>query len=466
MKNLALDTIKINRKYIIGMLMFILLTFLLGSCKKFLDEKPDKKLAVPSTLADYQALLDNYTVMYAVPSAAEISADDYYLTATDWGNIKIENYKNMYVWAGENLFGANEAQNDWKLVYTTIYHSNTVLNGIENANLQDPKWRDLKGQALFFRASALLDAVNIWSPAFDQATANTDLGVPLRSTINFNETPVRANVADTYNYIINDLKYASRVLTGSPLSKWRASKPAALGMLARTYLAMRDYPNALLYADSCLQFNAALMDYNTLNTTVNYPILLNNEEVIFNKMLYQREPLNIAIHKVLPDLYNTYGDTDLRKEVFFRKNTDNSYRFRGSYAQNQGLFTGIATNEMYMIKAECLVRANRFTEGIMQLNTLLKTRYTKVGGLSTFIPYQVNNEKDALTIVLMERRKELLMRNLRWQDIKRLNKEGANIALERNINGTLYKLPANDLRFALPLPEDVIAFSGMPQNPK
>ncbi|HEY0177744.1 MAG TPA: RagB/SusD family nutrient uptake outer membrane protein, partial [Pedobacter sp.] len=69
-----------------------------------------------------------------------------------------------------------------------------------------------------------------------------------------------------------------------------------------------------------------------------------------------------------------------------------------------------------------------------------------------------------LRIVLQERRKELIMRGIRWMDIKRLNKEGANITLTRKLNGNVYTLPANDLRFALPIPDDVIAFSGMKQN--
>ncbi|SEM08104.1 hypothetical protein SAMN05216436_101351 [bacterium A37T11] len=57
------------------------------------------------------------------------------------------------------------------------------------------------------------------------------------------------------------------------------------------------------------------------------------------------------------------------------------------------------------------------------------------------------------------------MRGLRWMDIKRLNKEGANITLTRNLNGQIYTLPPNDPRFALPIPEDVIDLSGMQQNP-
>ena len=51
-------------------------------------------------------------------------------------------------------------------------------------------------------------------------------------------------------------------------------------------------------------------------------------------------------------------------------------------------------------------------------------------------------------------------------DIKRLNKEGSNINLVRKLDGQVYMLTAGDLRFALPIPEDVIELSGMLQNPR
>ncbi|HBI87240.1 MAG TPA: RagB/SusD family nutrient uptake outer membrane protein, partial [Sphingobacterium sp.] len=47
-----------------------------------------------------------------------------------------------------------------------------------------------------------------------------------------------------------------------------------------------------------------------------------------------------------------------------------------------------------------------------------------------------------------------------------LNKEGAGITLQRKLNGQTYTLHPGDQRFALPIPEDIIALTGMPQNPR
>jgi starch-binding outer membrane protein, SusD/RagB family len=57
-----------------------------------------------------------------------------------------------------------------------------------------------------------------------------------------------------------------------------------------------------------------------------------------------------------------------------------------------------------------------------------------------------------------------LMRGIRWIDIKRLNKEGKNIIPKRLIDGQTYLLPLESSYYALPLPQDILNLTGMPQN--
>ena len=72
-------------------LYMLLLLCLSAGCENFLDEKPNKQQAIPATLADFQALLDNFSVISdSDPSSSEISADDYYLTDTDWAGLTEE----------------------------------------------------------------------------------------------------------------------------------------------------------------------------------------------------------------------------------------------------------------------------------------------------------------------------------------------------------------------------------------
>jgi hypothetical protein len=94
------------------------------------------------------------------------------------------------------------------------------------------------------------------------------------------------------------------------------------------------------------------------------------------------------------------------------------------------------------------------------LNSLLLKRWAT----GTFVSLSAPDAGTALSLVLTERRKELLYRMLRFTDIKRLNLEGAAITVTRVISGQTYTLPPNDARDAIQIPEHVISITGMPQN--
>ena len=89
------------------------------------------------------------------------------------------------------------------------------------------------------------------------------------------------------------------------------------------------------------------------------------------------------------------------------------------------------------------------------INSLLRKRWRR----GSFTGYPAGSAGDALDTVLLERRKELAFRGLRWTDLRRLNKEGANITLTRILNGTTYTLAPNGLNYTLPIPPDVISLN-------
>jgi len=435
------------------------------SCKQYLDAKPDQKLAIPSSLEELQGLLDNYSVMSQTASGSgEASADNYYLESSAWTALAKANLQRLHVW-GEDLF-EQSALNEWGCNYQAVYFSNTVLHtlsGIGKNQLNQTQWEDIQGQALFFRAQFLLRTAFIWAPAYDNESSGTDPGIPLRLTTDFNVPSIRANNAETYSQILSDLKSAIHKLPVSPTHQAHPSKPGAYGLLARAYLSMRKYTEAGLYADSCLQLYSRLLDYNTLIATENYPIKQFNVEVIFWNRILAPTLLNASIAKIDPALYASYSEKDLRKSIFFRRNADGSYAFKGHYEGAAAPFGGVATDEVYLMRAECLARAGQTGAAMKDLNALLKNRYVNKPG-DLFADLTAGSAAEALQLILTERRKQLLMRDLRWMDIKRLNKDGANISIQRVLNGETYTLQPNDPRYALPIPEDVIALSGMEQN--
>jgi len=68
-------------------------------------------------------------------------------------------------------------------------------------------------------------------------------------------------------------------------------------------------------------------------------------------------------------------------------------------------------------------------------------------------------------MILKEKRKEMVLRSNRWEDLKRFNNtSGAKMILTRKLDNQIYTLPPFDNRYTMPIPEYVIKFSGVQQN--
>lgn len=440
-----------------------------SSCNKdFLDKRQNSSLTIPSSLEDFQKILDADFYLKETPAFGELSSDDYY--TANWKSITNLSEKNSYIW-NKVIYDGTTAVQDWNLPYQQVFYANIVLDGltklpITNKNRLD--WNTMRGSALFIRSYAFFNLSQIYSPIYDENAASNRLGIPLRLNGNVEEPTIRSTVKETYDQVINDLLMAKDILPNSisETSRNRPTKPAAFSLLARVYLSMREYGKAKNYSDSALSYHNILIDYNTISTTASFPFVLLNQETIYQSNLYTSSEilLNLRLaggYFADSTLYKSYTSNDLRKSIFYSASTN----VKGSYAERPR-FSGLATDEVYLIRAECNARAGNAAEAMKDLNDLLKTRWKKLNGQTTFIDYTAINANDALQKILTERRKELVFRGLRWADLRRLNKEGANITLTRIVDGTTYTLPPNDPRYVAPIPNDVIAFSGIEQNPR
>jgi hypothetical protein len=456
---------KIKNYIYIGLLIYI--SIFISSCKKaFLDKKPATNLNVPSTLSDLQLFLDNRDI-YRSPALGEDCSDDYYMTYDQWTTQFFPYTANAYVWA-KDIFAGQGNIADWNTPYTKVLYANIALeqlNNIKRNATNGSNYDNIKGAALLMRAWAFFDLSQVFSLPYDNNTASSDLGIPLRLTADINAPSTRATVKATYEQIFSDVNQARSLLTNptSLINQNRPSRAAVYGFLSRIYLTMRNYPQAGLYADSALQLQHKLINYNLVDSTTSVPFGLTNDETIYQNFIVDSAPL-IYIefseeYSIDTLLYQSYEKNDLRKVIYFEKNGIYINKKDG-YSGGSVFSNGITSDELYLTRAECFARANNSNKALDDLNALLVNRW-KTG---TYVPVTNLQGTNLLNMILMERRKELVMRALRWNDIRRLNKEGYNIVLTRSLNDKTYILPPNDPRYALPIPPDVISHSSIPQN--
>jgi hypothetical protein len=438
----------------------ILILPLLFSCnKEWLEPKTNLSLTVPSTLQDFQRILDNTSVLNSNHTyLGELSSDDFYMTAATW-NAQSVIRQNTYIWAANQYPGQTEAIsiNDWGYPWQRIFYANNVLDGLKSIKSGSDEFNNIKGSALFYRAFNYYSLSQEFAAPYNKSTSNTDLGLPLRLTSEIDINYPRSTVKQTYDQMIADLKESVRLLPITPLYKTRPSKPAAFALLARLYLNMFDYETAGKYADSSLQLYNRLIDYKTLSATANFPISSLGPEVIFHIAFSNITSFSAANLYVDTTLYNSYSSNDYRKTIFFTTG-GSKVSYKGSYYGSALLFGGIATDEVLLTRAECSARTGNIAGAMRDLDSLTIKRY------KVFVPNTSIDQKDAINKVLVERRKELIYRGLRWTDLRRLNLEGENITLTRVLNNITYTLQPRSKRYVFAIPDDEILTSGIIQN--
>ena len=464
------------------LVLMILVVLLMQSCgKQFLELKPDQQQKVPTTIADYMAILDNATG-YINPvnnrsshTLGIIGADEYEIPPAIYGTFPVgltfDYQKNAYNWNARIYQGGEGGiviPTDFDMGYQRVLLANLVLEGlgkiIPDAS-ETAQWNETRGTALFHRAWNYYCLLQLYAPVYNAATANSDLGMPLRLESDPTAKVPRSSVEDCYQSVIADLKEAISLLPDKAIVKFRPTKQAAWALLARVYLQLEDYGTAAEYATNCINKGGNLLDYSNLSIGP-YPFPIygtDNAEVIFamtayDALAYTGEYLAIPI-----DIYRSYEDADLRKTLFFEQDNKSNVRYRGSYYGSSLLFTGLALDEVYLTRAESNVRLGNLTEALADLNLLLRNRYRK----DAFVNLTIQNGDELLDRILKERKKQLLLRGIRWEDLRRLNKNPKTATmLKRNIAGSEVELQPNSLRYVWPFPEEAISVGGYPQNPR
>lgn len=458
----------------------IAISVLTVSCgKKFLDYRADQRQVVPQTLDEFQGLLDYISTMNELSSTnmGMIGGDEYYVTEAQYNSITQSStndfQKNAYIWADQVYVGREPTQVDWMAGYNRVMLANLCLNGLEDIKASpdtQEKWNLLKANALFFRALAFYEMAQAYCPVYNAATAASDLGLPVRLDADPTVKVSRTSVEATYRQILSDLDEAEKLLPNLPLVQFRPGKAAAYALLSRVYMQMGDYTQARENADRCLQITNKLINFNTLSFAANFTFPVhgaNNAEVIFMNSAYifsinSSSATGTSLFNADSGLFKSYTTGDLRFNAYWAKSGTRNI-FKGSYKGTAAYFTGLATDEVYLNRAECLARENKLAEALADLNKLRQNRFTP----AAYAPLASNDAQQVLDWVITERRIELVCRGTRWDDLRRLNKEPRYATtIVRQLGAKRYELKPGDLKWTWPLPVEAISNGGYQQNPR
>ena len=302
-------------------ILAICVVVMLTGCNDYLDIKP-KGEKIPTTVSDYETLLNYESVQKVSDTYPAYLTDDVFLpdvaegTATPGLNSVDQSIRNLYLFKKE-VFGDAQDDGFWFASYNRIYYYNTVIDNIMNADGSDEQQKlSIRAEALISRALEYLYLVNGYAKYYDVRTAESDPGVPLILDEDISKKNlVRASVKDVYAQIQSDLQTA---LPNLPMqakgNAFRASKAAGYGVLAKMYLYMGNYAEALKAANEVLEINNSLLDMDkaTLLEDSKIVYLRLDDETTYNvrknSIVYKLEGIDLFEELKLESLEKVFGD--------------------------------------------------------------------------------------------------------------------------------------------------------------
>lgn len=206
------------------------------------------------------------TLTYGVYDYASDIQMDYFNAAVDYGN------NGGSIHRSDNSFTASnsEVESYWGNMYIAIKNYNVFLEGSIDARevVTDTLfWKQARGEAYFARAYAYQCLVRHFANAYNSATADSDLGVPLVLVYDQNARPARSSVKEVYDQVKADLDSAYYYLEDveGTVRSTRPTVDAVKAQYARYYLDIKDWGNAAYYATDVINTGTYTLCRNTSN---------------------------------------------------------------------------------------------------------------------------------------------------------------------------------------------------------
>jgi len=404
-------------------------------------------------------------------------------------------YNNTYKWVDHRNETSSTDSYPWWVYYRIIANANMIINNIDGATGPQADKDIIKGQALVYRAWGHFNIVQLYGKRYVAGTQNTQLGVPIMLTNNFDGQP-RNTVQEVYAQVEADLTQAATLLaTYTRPNKSHMNLSVVRGVQARVALTKQDWTAAAAFAVQArtgyslmttAEYTGGFNNYTNREWMWGSTVIADQTTYFYSFFAYMSRNFsstNIrgnpkAINRVLwNDL--AFTATDVRKLNFdptgahtalalpstFSKFPYTSQKFiAAGGADSRGDVVYMRAAEMLLIEAEAYARmGGRDTDAQTALNILRQARETVPAN------YVASTKTGQALIdeIMLNRRLELWGEGFRFTDLKRLNlplnRNGAN---HNTALAVVMDVPAGDVRWEWLIPKaEVDANKQMVQNP-
>ncbi len=444
----------------------VLVCFLLSSCTDYLNIAP-KGNKIPTTLADFEALLrDQYTISRTPVTNALYLLNDVYLTNSQVNTPSLSQANYMWDESADRIMLNNADEGTYYVLYGAISSCNLIVENVPTATeATDAERNEVIAYAKVIRALCYDVLVNYYADTYDASTAAEKRSVPLLTSADIDAPYTQVSIQAMYDFIIQDVKEAIEM--GLPAQSMTAIHPnlgAGYALLARVYLQMQNYSEALRYANLALAQNDQLYDWNTFyeehKAAIEDP---DNYDKIATPMQYDYVE-NYYLRLGEQSVYDSYEkDIPVERAARFEEgdarflsrwklkvdNNDTYYKALESGYFNHG---GLTTCEAYLIKAECQARLAEGNDYSEAMNTLNAVRITRIRS-EVYCPAEASTLEEALSLIRRTKDNELIFSIVPFADARRFNLEGTYAStLIKTYEGKEYSLSPTSHLWTMPFP--------------
>ena len=444
----------------------------LSACDNFLETVP-KGVVIPTTVEDFGNIMKDISLSTSYNATPYFCSDDVYLP-DERINLTSPEHK-AYYWM-DNFYKVDESDRVWNDTYHNLYSINVVIQNIMGAtNGTEADKNRIMSEAKILRAYYYWYLQSLYGKAYNEATAATDLSVPMPLEPNLEALLGRSSIAEVSQQITDDLQDLEKYLPEQGSNNYKPNKAAAYALQARVLFYMGKYDEAGAKAEKALELNNTVEDMRTWSFKDEFPSAnINNkaEDITSPQKIWyhgcnSKNSLRMTV--ISDDLLKLYQQNpkDLRFKYWFAQVDRSGEPF---YADSLYCYIQTTPNhnigvpEMMLIKAESLARKNN-PEALNVLNELRTYRFAN----EDYVPLTAEDGENLLQIVLDERRRELALSNLRWFDMKRLGEEGlyTETLTRTTPKGDAHNLKPKSNQYLFPIPLSIMKKNGnIAPNPR
>lgn len=394
------------------------------SCSDFLDVIPTG-VVIPNTVEHFDQMLNG--VMVSGIGQTDLQMDpDIYQTSTG----------SYYLWEEIQMTGAT-TDTYYMAHYKNIYTANIILENVDKAPLGGANEATrilVKRDALCERAINYFRLVNMYSPAYSERNAGK-VSVPLALTADSEALTPSSTVGEVYEQILADLHEALDMVKDNEPASFcaRGSNLGVKALLAKTYLYMGNFTEALKYTNAALADYSVLNDYNSYASSAEYPAYhYKDKEVIWYRGgICSGFFFGVNFGKELSALFDK--ENDLRF-LFFA--TESKELPEGMYAhtEEREMNPICGVPDLFLMRAECNAVAGNLNEAMKDLDLLRKNRI-KAEAFAPYYPSNMPANKDqALELIANERRRETAMSGENIWVQKRYHEQGRPVPTFKRVD--------------------------------